>query len=99
MSRLYDVRHAQAGTVDRFRTGPAGSRSADEVAIGHLVEHSRWHAGRFVLWFVDEQAGCAAALCDAEGGVGWFLVDQDACAADAMHCGPVVIAGAEREVV
>ena len=58
MTRLYDISGGGGSVVDRFRTGPAGGRSADEVAIGHLIEHSAWHRGTFRLWFVDVPGGC-----------------------------------------
>ena len=78
-------------TLDRLRTAPASGLSADELAVQNLTDYSRHHRGLLTLEYLDGD-GCTAALAEARAGVSRLLADRDAVAADAMHCGPAVVA-------
>lgn len=83
-------------TVDLFRTAETAGRSADENAIGNLVEYSLHHDGlHLTLEYVE--ADCSTAIAEACSGEARPLVDPDSLAADAMHCGPAVAAAPELE--
>lgn len=71
--------------VAEFATEGADGRSADETAIGNLLDWSQHHDGEFVVYFVPGHDRGNVALCAAQAGVGRYLVTQDSASADSMH--------------
>lgn len=88
--RSYLIRNG-AATVDRFRTAATADRFGDEVAVGHLIDYSRHHLGRYVLAYLHPYGAAAVPLAYAEGGVGTLLVPLDDVQADSMHAGPALL--------
>lgn len=87
---------AAGQTVDLFRTAECSGASADENAVDNLVDYSLHHGGLLTLEFVDDE--CSTPIAEARFGAAVPLVDPDALAADAMHCGPALVAGTAPEL-
>lgn len=87
---------AAGETVDLFRTAECAGHSADENAVGNLEDYSFHHGGLLTLEYVDAAVDCSTPIAEARFGAAVPLVDPDALASDAMHCGPNIAAVPEH---